>query len=83
MEEYIELFQKVFEVKAERVRELEYKKDGEWDSIGHMELVTAIEDAFDIILETEDIIALTSFQKGLQILSRYGIELKDTSIVEK
>lgn len=83
MEEYIELFQKVFEVKAERVRELEYKKDGEWDSIGHMELVTAIEDAFDIILETEDIIALTSFQKGLQILSRYGIELKDTSIVEE
>lgn len=80
MERYIAVFQKVFEVKEERVRNLEYKKDGEWDSIGHMELVTAIEEAFEIMLETEDMIAFTSFQKGIQILSKYGIELTDISI---
>jgi len=46
-----------------------------WDSVGHMGLVAAIESAFDILLETEDIINMSSFQKTKEILSKYGITI--------
>ena len=46
-----------------------------WDSIGKLNLVAALEDAFDIELETEDIIAFNSYADGMNILKKYGIEL--------
>jgi acyl carrier protein len=46
-----------------------------WDSVAHMALVAEIEAQFDIMLETEDVIDLSSFQKGQEILStKYGVE---------
>ena len=40
-----------------------------------MGLISALEDAFDIMLETEDIIDLSSFEKGKEILSdKYEID---------
>ena len=35
-----------------------------WDSVGHMQLIAALEDAFDIMLDTEDIIDLSTYAKG-------------------
>ncbi len=47
----------------------------DWDSVGHMELVTEMEDRFDILFETEDILRFTSYVKGIEILKKYGIEM--------
>lgn len=47
----------------------------EWDSVGHMSLVSCIEETFDIMLETDDIIEFNSFQKGIEILKKYGVEI--------
>lgn len=47
----------------------------DWDSVGHMELITALEDAFDIMFETEDILRFTSYVEGIEILKKYGIEM--------
>ena len=58
-----------------KVEDLEYNAIPEWDSIGHMTLVSAIEDEFDISMETDDIIDLSSFKKGIEILSKYKIEI--------
>ena len=58
-----------------KVEDLEYNGIPEWDSIGHMTLVSAIEDEFDISMETDDIIDLSSFKKGIEILSKYKIEI--------
>lgn len=44
-----------------------------WDSLGHMSLVTAIEDEFDIMFETDDILAFNSFVKGIEILKKYDV----------
>jgi acyl carrier protein len=45
-----------------------------WDSVAHMALVAEIETQFDIMLETEDVIDLSSFRKGQEILStKYGV----------
>lgn len=55
--------------------QLEYNSIPEWDSIGHMSLVAAIEDAFGISMETDDIIELSSYKKGIEILRKYGVSL--------
>lgn len=46
-----------------------------WDSVRQLSLTTAIEDEFDIMLDAEDILELTSYSKGMEILKKYGIEL--------
>lgn len=46
-----------------------------WDSVGHMGLMAGLEDTFNIMLETDDIIDFSSFTKGLEILARYGVQL--------
>lgn len=46
----------------------------EWDSIGHMGLMAALEDAFSITMETDDIIDFSSYKKGFEILAKYRIE---------
>ena len=51
-----------------KLENLEYNKITEWDSIGHMTLVAAIEEQFNITMETDDVIDLSSFKKGKQIL---------------
>ena len=47
----------------------------DWDSVGHMELITEIEEKFGIELETEDILGFTSYTKGIEILNKYGIQV--------
>lgn len=52
---------------------LEYRSIPEWDSIAHMALVAEIEEAFDVMLPTEDVIALSSFTKCVEILRKHGV----------
>lgn len=47
----------------------------DWDSVGHMTLIAGLEDTFDIMFETEDILALDSYNQGIEILKKYGIEM--------
>lgn len=54
---------------------LEYQSIREWDSVGHITLISELEDAFDIEIETEDVIDFSSYEKGKEILTNnYGIE---------
>lgn len=74
-EKYINVFIQVLEAEADKVEELEYQSIAEWNSVGHMELIEAIEDAFDIMMDSDDIIEFSSFEKGKDILSKnYQIE---------
>jgi acyl carrier protein len=52
---------------------LAYRSIEAWDSVAHMQLVAALEAAFDIMLETEDVIALSSFPKAREILAKYEV----------
>lgn len=47
----------------------------DWDSVGHMTLITSLEDAFEIMLDTEDILAFDSYQRGIEILKKHAIEM--------
>jgi acyl carrier protein len=46
-----------------------------WDSVAHMALVSEIESAFDVMLATEDVIDMGSFQKAKEILAKNGVGL--------
>jgi acyl carrier protein len=50
---------------------LKYNEIEEWDSVAHMSLVAEIEDAFEIMLDTDDIIDLSSFAKAKEIVAKY------------
>jgi len=52
---------------------LQYQSIDNWDSVGHMTLMSALEDTFDIVLEMDDIIDFSSFEKGKEILKKYEI----------
>ena len=53
---------------------IEYNSIEEWDSIGHMSLIAELEDKFDIMMEMDDIIDFSSYNKGMEILTeKYGI----------
>tara|TARA_B100001027_G_scaffold210166_1_gene177023 strand:- start:1252 stop:1491 length:240 start_codon:yes stop_codon:yes gene_type:complete len=52
---------------------IKYNSVPEWDSIGHMTLVAAIEEKFKITIDTDDIVDFSSFKKGIEILKKYEI----------
>jgi acyl carrier protein len=53
-----------------------YGKTPEWDSVAHMQLVAALEDAFGIMIETDDVIAMSDYAAVLDILrNRYDVAL--------
>ena len=75
IEKYIEAFVNAFGVEAEQAKTLKYQEIPTWDSVGHMGLMAQIEEAFDIMMEPDDIIDFSSFEKGKEILSaKYGVE---------
>lgn len=76
-EKYLKIFMDTFGVLSEKAVTLEYQGISEWDSVGHMELVATVEDAFDIMMDTDDIIDFSSFEKGKEILARnYDIQFE-------
>ena len=76
LEKYNKAFCDSFEITEDKLANLQYQQIELWDSVGHMTLVANIEDAFDIMMETDDIIDLSSYEKGKEILkAHYGVEI--------
>lgn len=74
-EKYLNVFKATFGIEEEAAKCLEYQSISDWDSVGHMGLIAALEDAFDIMMDTDDIIDFNSFEKGKEILAKnYGIQ---------
>jgi len=51
--------------------DLRYASIPQWDSVAHMALVAAIEEGFDIMIDTEDVIDMSSFEKAKEIVTKY------------
>ena len=54
---------------------LEYNSIPEWDSIGHMTLISGLEEGFGITMETDDVVDFSSFKKGNEILKKYKVQI--------
>lgn len=74
IEKYTSVFTETFMISADEAAHLKYQDISAWDSVGHMGLVAALESSFDIMMEADDIIDFSSFEKGKEILStKYNI----------
>ena len=76
LEKYNQVFCETFEITNDQLSGLKYQDIQAWDSVGHMTLVANLEDAFDIMMETDDIIDLSSYEKGMEILKKYDVTIE-------
>ena len=76
LEKYNKAFMDTLEIGEDKLSGLKYQDIEAWDSVGHMSLIAALEDAFDIMMDTDDIIDFNSYEKGKEILAKdtYGVE---------
>ena len=76
LERYKNAFIKSLSIEKDNFKDnLEYNEIPEWDSIGHMTLMSGLEEEFNISLETDDIVDFSSFQKGIEILNKYNVKI--------
>ena len=74
-EKYTQAFMDAFGIDTETAKGLQFQQIPAWDSVGHMGLVAQLEDAFGIMMEPDDIVDLSSYEKGLEMLtSKYGVD---------
>jgi acyl carrier protein len=70
-----QVFSEALQIDAAKVVDaLEYNSIPEWDSVAHMALVAAIDTNFDIMLDTDDVIDMSSFAKAKEILKKYEVK---------
>ena len=75
-EKYDDIFIECFGLAPDQLGDkLAYRSVQAWDSAGHMGMIAAIEEAFGIMLETDDIIEFSSYNVGIEILRKYGVDL--------
>lgn len=75
LEKYKNAFVEGLEVDMNEVEGLSMEKCDKWDSIGQMSLIAVLEDAFEIELDPEEVMAFTSYEAGVEILKNHQIEL--------
>jgi acyl carrier protein len=69
-------FRNAFELPAgEDVTSMAYRQHPRWDSVRHMRLIAQLESAFNIMLDTDDIIDMSSYQEAERIVTKYGVDL--------
>lgn len=74
LEKYNQVMCDSLQVTENQLAGLKYQQVPLWDSVGHMTLVANLEDTFDIMMETDDIIDFSSYEKGKEILAKYDVD---------
>jgi len=76
MDKYKKIFQDSLNISPENFSDnLKYNDIPEWDSIGHMTLMAALEENYKISIDTDDIVDFSSFKKGIAILKKYNVNI--------
>jgi len=72
----IKAFEEALGIDKEQIIDtLEYNTIPQWDSVAHMSLIATLEEAFDIMLDTDDIIDMSSVSKAKEIIAKYGVSI--------
>lgn len=75
-EKYNRAFVESLDVEEGQLAGLAYQDVAAWDSVGHMGLISELEDAFDIQFETDDIVDFNSYEKGIELLKKYDVVIE-------
>ncbi len=52
--------------------EMKYNEFPGWDSVVHMTLIAELEDVFDCMMDMQDILDMSSFEKAVEIMTKYN-----------
>ena len=73
-EKLVQSFVTALNIEADQVTDsLTYNEISEWDSTAHMILIAELEDQFDLMLDTDDIIDMSSVAQAKKIMSKYDV----------
>ena len=73
-QKYKDIFIKSLAMDDKKFEEnIKYNEIPEWDSIGHMTLMSGLEEGFGIAMDTDDIVDFSSFKRGIKILKKYKV----------
>lgn len=76
LEKYNKIFVEILNTNEAALNEsFTFKDVPQWDSVAHLSLITELEDAFDVMFESEDILHYGSYENGKTILRRYGVDI--------
>ena len=76
-EKYNQVFIDCFSVTEDILNEdFVYQCIPAWDSVGHMGLIAALEEAFGIMMDMDDIVDFASYTVGIEKLKNHDIEIK-------
>lgn len=76
LEKYNQIFSEVLNVPEAVLGEaFTFRDVPQWDSVAHLSLISALEDAFDVMFDSEDILHYGSYENGKAILNRYGVDI--------
>ncbi|WP_281864009.1 acyl carrier protein [Planomicrobium okeanokoites] len=75
IEKYRNAFMDALELEENEVSEdLALGETSEWDSLGHMILISTMEDVFDVSLDSEWMSEFDSYKSGMAVLDRLGVD---------
>ena len=75
-EEIKQAFAEGLDIPTNKVHDgMAYDDTPKWDSISHMVLIAALEQRFEILIDTDDVVDMSSFAKAKEILGKYGVEV--------
>lgn len=76
LEKYNKMFIESFEIEEGVLGDkLIYQSIPQWDSVGHMALMAGLEDTFEIMMDTDDIIDFSGYEKGKEIMAKYDVKI--------
>ncbi len=73
LQKYNTAFMETLGIEEGSLPGLKYQGVANWDSVGHMGIIASLEEAFGIMLDTDDIIDFSSYEKGKDILKKYDV----------
>lgn len=75
LDKYDQVFMDYLSIEKAELSELSYQSKSSWDSVGHMALISELEEVFEIMMDTDDIIDFSSYEKGKEILRKYDVRI--------
>ena len=77
LEQYDQIFMKVFQISKDKLNDsFTFALVEAWDSLAHMGLIGELEDAFDVLFETDEILNYGSYENGKKILKKHGVSFE-------
>ena len=76
LEKYDKAFMVNLKVEEEELPGLKYQGIASWDSVGHMDLISDLEEAFGIMMETVDVMDFNTYEHGKEVLAKYDVKIE-------